>query len=47
MVSSKVSGNSKAFSYNRTSDLLLNFYQNIVKVEVVSKTGICFSLFPK
>ena len=39
MISSKVSGNSKAFSYNRTSDLLLNFYRNNVKVEVISKRG--------
>lgn len=39
MVSSKVSGNSKAFSYNRTSDLLLNFYENIVNVRVISKRG--------
>ena len=39
MVSSKVSGGSKAFSYNRTSDLLLNFYGNIVDVQVISKRG--------
>jgi Family of unknown function (DUF5686)/CarboxypepD_reg-like domain len=39
MVSSKVSGNSKAFSYNRTSDLLLNFYKSIMQVEVISKRG--------
>ena len=39
MVSSKVSGNSKAFSYNQTSDLLLNFYNNIVDVRVISKRG--------
>ncbi len=39
MISSKVSGNSKAFSYNRTSDLLLDFYKNIVDVKVVSQRG--------
>ena len=39
MISSKVSGNSKAFSYNRTSDLLMNFYNNIVDVQVVSQRG--------
>lgn len=39
MVSSKVSGGSKAFSYNRTSDLLLNFYENIVNVQVIAKRG--------
>ena len=39
MISSKVSGNSKAFSFNRTSDLLLNFYDNIVNILVISKRG--------
>src|ERR1035437_6932518 len=39
MISSKVSGNSKAFSFNRTSDLLLNFYENIVNIQVLSKRG--------
>lgn len=39
MISSKVSGNSKTFSFNRTSDLLLNFYQNIVNVQVIAKRG--------
>lgn len=39
MVSSKVSGNSKAFSFNRTSDLLLDFYKNVVPVSVISKRG--------
>lgn len=39
MISSKVSGNEKAFSYNRTSDLILNFYQNVVNVQVIAKRG--------
>ncbi|TAL61430.1 MAG: carboxypeptidase-like regulatory domain-containing protein [Bacteroidetes bacterium] len=39
MISSKVSGNSKAFSFNRTTDLLLNFYQNVVNVQVIAKRG--------
>lgn len=39
MISSKVSGNSKAFSFNRASDLMLNFYQNMVDLKVVSQRG--------
>ncbi|MFI5163721.1 MAG: DUF5686 and carboxypeptidase regulatory-like domain-containing protein [Bacteroidia bacterium] len=39
MISSKVSGNSKAFSFNRASDLMLNFYQNLVELRVVSQRG--------
>lgn len=39
MLSSKVSGNSKAFSFNRTSDLLLDFYKNIVNISVIAKRG--------
>lgn len=39
MISSKVSGNSKTFSYNRTADLLLNFYHNVVNVQVIAKRG--------
>ena len=39
MISSKVSGNSKAFSFNRASDILLNFYQNQVDLQVVSQRG--------
>ncbi len=39
MISSKVSGDSRAFSFNRAGDLILNFYQNIVKVQVIAKRG--------
>ena len=39
MVSSKVSGKSKTFSWNRTGDLLMNFYQNVVDVRMISKRG--------
>jgi len=39
MISSKVSGNSKAFSFNRTSDLLLDFYKNVVNIQVIAKRG--------
>jgi hypothetical protein len=30
MVSSKVSGNNNAFSYNKASDMIINFYQNLL-----------------
>ncbi|MES2417045.1 MAG: DUF5686 and carboxypeptidase regulatory-like domain-containing protein [Bacteroidota bacterium] len=30
MVSSKVSGRNNAFSYNKTSDMLINFYENLL-----------------
>lgn len=39
MLSSKVSGNSKAFSFNRAADLLLDFYKNYVTVNVIAKRG--------
>lgn len=39
MISSKVSGDSKAFSFNRTADLLLDFYKNVVNVQVIAKRG--------
>jgi hypothetical protein len=39
MVSSKVSGNNRAFSYNRASDMLFNFYQNIIEVGGLSERG--------
>ncbi|TCK84713.1 DUF5686 and carboxypeptidase regulatory-like domain-containing protein [Albibacterium bauzanense] len=32
MISSKVSGNNQAFSFNRTSDLQLNFYENYQQI---------------
>ena len=36
MISSKVSGSNKAFSYNRASDLKVNFYENIQNWEGLS-----------
>ena len=39
MISSKVSGNNKAFSYNQASDMLFNFYENIIEVEALSERG--------
>ncbi len=34
MISSKVSGNSKAFSWNQASDMLFNFYENLMETGV-------------
>src|ERR1051326_2478984 len=39
MISSKVSGDNKAFSYNRASDMLFNFYENLLEVEGLSERG--------
>jgi hypothetical protein len=39
MISSKVSGDNKAFSYNQASDMLFNFYQNLLEVEGLSERG--------
>jgi uncharacterized protein DUF5686/carboxypeptidase-like protein len=34
MISSKVSGNSKAFSWNQASEMLFNFYENLIETDV-------------
>ncbi|RNI28573.1 DUF5686 and carboxypeptidase regulatory-like domain-containing protein [Rufibacter latericius] len=39
MISSKVSGNSRAFSYNQASEFNVNFYQNLVKAKGVNERG--------
>ncbi|HTB30957.1 MAG TPA: DUF5686 and carboxypeptidase regulatory-like domain-containing protein [Bacteroidia bacterium] len=39
MISSKVSGNSQAFSYNQESDMLINFYQNNITIDELSERG--------
>ncbi|MDF2437285.1 MAG: hypothetical protein K0Q95_1661 [Bacteroidota bacterium] len=39
MISSKVSGDNKAFSYNQASDMLFNFYDNILEVPSLSERG--------
>lgn len=39
MVSSKVSGDNQAFSYNRASDMLFNFYENVINIEDLSERG--------
>jgi hypothetical protein len=39
MVSSKVSGDNQAFSYNRASDMMFNFYENVIQIEDLSERG--------
>lgn len=39
MISSKVSGDNKAFSYNQASEMLFNFYENILEVSGLSERG--------
>ncbi len=39
MISSKVSGNNRAFSYNQESDMLINFYQNNINFDELSERG--------
>ncbi|MFI5150172.1 MAG: DUF5686 and carboxypeptidase regulatory-like domain-containing protein [Bacteroidia bacterium] len=39
MISSKVSGDNKAFSYNQASDMLFNFYENLLVVPSLSDRG--------
>jgi hypothetical protein len=40
MISSKVSGNSRSFSFNKSSDLLVSFYQNLISLGNLSPRGI-------
>jgi len=39
MISSKVSGSNRAFSFNQASDMELNFYENIMMAEGLSPRG--------
>lgn len=39
MVSSKVSGNNNAFSYNQASDMLINMYENNIQISELSERG--------
>lgn len=39
MISSKVSGNNRAFSYNQESDMLFNFYRNNINIDELSERG--------
>ncbi len=40
MISSKVSGRQSSFSFNKSSDLLVNFYQNLITLGNLSPRGI-------
>ncbi len=39
MISSRISGNNRAFSYNKASDMLFDFYENRVLAEGLSSKG--------
>lgn len=39
MISSKVSGNNQAFSYNQASEMNVNFYENVMTAEGLSERG--------
>lgn len=39
MISSKVSGDNRAFSYNQASEMLFNFYQNLMEVQQLTDRG--------
>jgi hypothetical protein len=40
MISSTVSGNPKAYSFNQASDLLIDFYQNLIQISGLTPRGI-------
>lgn len=39
MISSRVSGQSKAFSFNMASEMMINFYENLLEVEGLTERG--------
>lgn len=39
MISSKVSGHNNAFSFNMASEMMINFYENLIQVEGVTERG--------
>lgn len=39
MISSKVSGQNNAFSFNMASEMMINFYENLIQVEGVTERG--------
>ncbi len=39
MISSKVSGNNNAFSFNQASEMMFSFYENLIEVEGISERG--------
>ena len=40
MISSKVSGNNNRFSYNQSSDMQFNFYENLIQVININERGL-------
>lgn len=40
MISSKVSGNAKTYSFNQASDLMLTFYENLINFEGIAPRGL-------
>jgi hypothetical protein len=40
MISSKVSGNNRSFSFNQGADVLFDFYENLVTISGLTKRGI-------
>ena len=40
MISSKVSGNAKTYSFNQASDLMLSFYENLIDFEGIAPRGL-------
>lgn len=40
MISSKVSGNSRSFSFNKSADMLVSFYQNLIYLGNLTKRGL-------
>jgi len=46
MISSKVSGNNQAFSYNSASDMLFDFYESVMQIEGLSERGFISPIAP-
>ena len=46
MISSKVSGNNQAFSYNSASDMLFDFYQSVMQIGDLSERGFISPIAP-
>jgi hypothetical protein len=46
MISSKVSGNNRSFSFNQASDVLFNCYEGIVTIAGLTKRGIVSPISP-
>ncbi len=46
MISSKVSGNNQAFSYNSASDMLFDFYESVIQIDGLSDRGFISPIAP-